>query len=222
MHAYHDEYNRFPPAVVFSGEGKPLYSWRVLLLPFLGQTKLYRRFKLDEPWDSPTNKPLLAQMPREYAPPGRGDPPADFSTHYLVFDGPGAIFETLGRPGWFDDPLNRARIPGMQLHHLRRPGEQPVYDFGRSHSMWAIQDGPANTILLVEADDAVPWTKPQDLAYRADRPLPELGGHYRGDFVAALADGSVRVISKRVSERTIRVAITANGGEIPGPDWRAP
>jgi Protein of unknown function (DUF1559) len=219
MHDYHDTNGRFPCAVVFSREGKRLLSWRVLLLPFLGHAKLYQQFRLDEPWDSSTNQALLPQMPSEYAPPGSRS--ADFATNYLVFDGPGAIFQTGERPTWFDDELNRARTPGMQVHP-QRPGEQPVYDFGRRSSLMSITDGPANTILLVEADERAPWTKPQDLPFASDRPLPKLGGHYHGDFVVALADGSVRIISKRVNEKTIREAITANGDEIPGPDWYAP
>jgi hypothetical protein len=220
MHNYHDEHGRFPPVVVFSREGIPLHSWRVLLLPFLGQMKLYQQFRLDEPWDSPTNTPLLSQMPREYAPPG-GGLSERFATHYMVFDGPGAVFQTGERPKWFDDELNRARTPGMQVYP-QRPGEQPIYDFSKRASIASITDGPANTILLVEADDMVPWTKPQDASFTIHQPLPKLGGHYHGDFAVVLADGSVRIITKRVSEKTIREAITASGNEIPGPDWDAP
>jgi hypothetical protein len=221
MHKYHDTYARFPPAVVFSREGQPLYSWRVLLLPFLGQNKLYEQFKLDEPWDSPANQPLLARMPAEYAPPGERLPPADFATHYLVFDGPEAVFHRGERPKWLEDPLYRTGIESLQVHP-QRPGEKAVYDFGKGSRLTSIQDGTANTILLVEADDRVPWTKPQDVAYAADQPLPKLGGHYHGDFIVAMADGSVRIVSKKTSEKTIRAAITANGGEILGPDWDAP
>jgi hypothetical protein len=221
MHKYHDEYACFPPSVVFDREGKPLYSWRVLLLPFLGQTKLYEQFKLDEPWDSPTNLPLLVQIPREYAPPAENFPPADGATHYLVFDGADAFFQSGERPKWLDDPSNRDRISGMQVHP-QRPGELPVYYFGRRSTIFAITDGPSNTIVLVEADDRVPWSKPQDLPYAADQPLPKLGGHYHGDFVVAMADGAVRVVTKKASEKSIRAAITPRGGEISAPDWTAP
>jgi hypothetical protein len=221
LHKYHDDRGRFPPVIVYNREGKPLYSWRVLLLPFLGQNKLFEQFKLDEAWDSPTNQPLLARMPAEYAPPGERFPPADFATHYLVFDGPGAVFDRGGRPKWLDDPINAARIPGMQVHP-QRPGDKPVYDFGGGSRMFSITDGTAFTILLVEADDRVPWSKPQDLPYAADKPLPGLGKHYGGDFIVAMADGSVRIVSRKVSEKTIRAAITANGGEILAPGWEAP
>lgn len=55
----------------FDKEGKPLLSWRVHLLPFLGEQKLYKEFHLDEPWDSSHNKKLLAHMPDAYQGPNR-------------------------------------------------------------------------------------------------------------------------------------------------------
>jgi hypothetical protein len=80
-------------------------------------------------------------------------------------------------------------------------------------------DGTSNTILVVEAGEAVPWTKPKDLLYAADRPLPFLGGISKNDFRVTMADASARTISKETSEATIRAAITRNGGDELGPDW---
>jgi RNA polymerase sigma factor (sigma-70 family) len=56
MHRYHEVYNQFPPAALVGKEGKPLLSWRVLVLPYLEQDNLFKQFKLDEPWDSPNNR----------------------------------------------------------------------------------------------------------------------------------------------------------------------
>jgi hypothetical protein len=75
-------------------------------------------------------------------------------------------------------------------------------------------DGTSNTILIVEAGNAVPWTKPEDLHYAADEPLPELGGLFRDVFHAAFADGYVHTLTKKYDETTLRAAITANGGEV--------
>src|SRR5262245_14395127 len=52
---YHDVYGAFPPAVVTDAEGQPLYSGRVLLLPFLGWPQLFAQFKKDHPWNNPAN-----------------------------------------------------------------------------------------------------------------------------------------------------------------------
>ncbi len=75
-------------------------------------------------------------------------------------------------------------------------------------------DGTSNTILIVEAGNAVPWTKPEDLRYADDEPLPELGGLFPDVFHAAFADGYVRTLTKKFDEKVLRTAITANAGEI--------
>jgi hypothetical protein len=46
---------------------KILLSWRVAILPYLGQEALYKEFHLDEPWDSDHNKKLIAKMPPVFA-----------------------------------------------------------------------------------------------------------------------------------------------------------
>ena len=87
-------------------------------------------------------------------------------------------------------------------------------------------DGLANTILVVETHEAVPWTKPADLSYGSDKPLPALGGLYSKPyhflcyevgrtpgFNACFADGTTRFLSGKTDEKTIRSLITRNGGE---------
>jgi hypothetical protein len=80
-------------------------------------------------------------------------------------------------------------------------------------------DGTSNTIMIVEAADPVPWSAPGDVHFDPNGPLPKLGGLFNGNFTVAMADGSTRYISKSVSQTTLRAAITANGGEVLGPDW---
>jgi hypothetical protein len=65
-HNYHDAYRHFPTVANFDKAGKPLLSWRVHLLPFVDQVKLYKEFHLDEPWDSEHNKKLIDKMPAVY------------------------------------------------------------------------------------------------------------------------------------------------------------
>jgi len=61
---YHEANGQLPPAVVRDKDGRPLYSWRVALLPFLEHDPLYRQFRLEEPWDSAHNEPLSRTTPR--------------------------------------------------------------------------------------------------------------------------------------------------------------
>lgn len=67
---YHSFKNSFPPAKqnpdAFDDDGRPHLSWRVHILPYIAQEELFARFRLDEPWDSQHNLPLLDQMPDIY------------------------------------------------------------------------------------------------------------------------------------------------------------
>jgi len=77
MHHYQDEYGVFPPAVVTDVNGKPLYSGRVLLLPFLGEQSLYDQFDKNRAWDSPENLPRSEKAPTIFQNPlstGSTDP----------------------------------------------------------------------------------------------------------------------------------------------------
>jgi hypothetical protein len=94
MRKYHDQEKTLPAAANYGAQSQPLLSWRVLILPYLGQDALYKRFHLDEPWDSPNNKPLAALTPDVYKPP---EGFADGKTCYLVPVGLGTpFFERTG------------------------------------------------------------------------------------------------------------------------------
>ena len=80
-------------------------------------------------------------------------------------------------------------------------------------------DGTSNTIMIVEASSAVPWTKPEDIPYDADKPLPKLGLPGSSEFRTLQCDGSVRTHTAKISEKTLRLAITRNDGMPLGDDF---
>jgi Protein of unknown function (DUF1559) len=176
MHNYLSTYNHFPPQAIYSKDGKPLLSWRVLILPYIEQDALFKDFKLDEAWDGPHNKKLLAQMPQVFANPDLNT--KEPVTVYQGFVGPGAFFE--GKKGF------------------------TIAEF---------TDGTSNTLILAEAATPVPWTKPEDLPYDPNNPLPKVGGHRSDGFAAAFCDGSVRILRPNIKESVLRALITRNGGE---------
>ncbi len=183
MHSYADTHKTFPPAAVCDKRGKPLLSWRVLILPYLDQEALYKEFKLDEPWDSEHNKKLLAKMPAVYR--GPGAKPDATTTHYRVFVGNGAGFD------W---------VMGTTLAD--------------------ITDGTSNTLMVVAAAEAVPWTKPDELEYDTDKDITKLIGmavHRHAQMV--MFDGSVRTLNKLPSKQTLHGLITKGGGEVIGNDF---
>jgi hypothetical protein len=90
LHNYHELYKKFPAQANYDKNGKPLLSWRVHILPFVEAKELYDQFKLDEPWDSPHNKKLIAHMPPTYRHPASKAPKG--KTIYLAPIGPSTIF----------------------------------------------------------------------------------------------------------------------------------
>ncbi len=67
LQKYNDSYKCFPPAYVADKNGKPIHSWRVLILPFIEGDDISKQYDFNEPWDGSNNKKLLAQRPRGFA-----------------------------------------------------------------------------------------------------------------------------------------------------------
>jgi prepilin-type processing-associated H-X9-DG protein len=200
MHNYaanHD--GRLPPAASRDPEGRPLLSWRVLLLPYIEDGEQYEQFHLDEPWDSPHNLALLPKMPRTYKAPADAFPGnVPYTTFYQAFTGPDTAFELSTGPRLLDD-------------------------FPKSTSV---------TILVVEASEAVPWTKPQDIEYDPDKPLPKLGGVFTGPgrfrllpssrrkgANVLMADGSARFVDASTPELAWRWAISRTTRQPMPSEW---
>jgi prepilin-type processing-associated H-X9-DG protein len=195
LHSIHDAYKSFPPATLCDKQGKPCLSWRVAILPYIEQGPLYQQFKLDEPWDSPNNIKLLAQMPKVFAAPG------------IKTKEPGLTYYQ----GFVADPKL-----GPEHQTAWETNVAPNTQFGaKGTRMVSFTDGTSNTILLVEAAEAVPWTKPVNLRYDPKQPLPKLGP-YKDGFNALFADGHVTFIGRDINVATLRLLITrADGQPVP-------
>jgi hypothetical protein len=181
---------QLPPAVVRDRAGKPLYSWRVAILPYFGEDSgVPGDFHMDETWDSDHNKKLLSRCPVYVSPWASEQDKVAGLTVYQAIVGPETAFE---RPGltWKDFP-----------------------------------NGTSKSILVVEAAERVPWSKPVDVTYDPDGALPRLGGRFtrriyrfglivgrKSGFVACMGDGSARFIPETIDEATLRQWISRKGG----------
>ncbi len=63
---YEREHGSALPDIVYDAEGKPMHSWRALILRQLGEGQLAAAYRLDEPWDSPNNLTLAKARPWHY------------------------------------------------------------------------------------------------------------------------------------------------------------
>jgi prepilin-type N-terminal cleavage/methylation domain-containing protein len=88
---YESEYQALPPAYTVDQDGKPLHSWRTLILPFLENRTLYEKIDLSKPWDDPVNLALSERTPSYYQCPSTSLAPN--RTTYLAVVGPQACFQ---------------------------------------------------------------------------------------------------------------------------------
>jgi hypothetical protein len=93
----HNDREGFYVMDLHDGKDKPLLSWRVALLRDLGQEELLKQFNLEEPWDGPTNKPLLAKMPEVYK--VGIEPEGNTKTYYQFFKGKGCFMDPTAKKG---------------------------------------------------------------------------------------------------------------------------
>lgn len=92
---YHDKYGSFPPVYVADSEGRPMHSWRVLLLPFWGDSNwnaLYEGYRFDEPWNGPNNSLLHREFVGAYSCPSDNVNYQSPWTSYLAISGPSTIW----------------------------------------------------------------------------------------------------------------------------------
>lgn len=140
---------QFPAAAIYSKEKKPLLSWRVAILPYLGLNELYKQFHLDEPWDSPHNIKLSKVPVAVYLSPNmKTNTTPDkksFLTAYVVPVGPGTVF---------------AGKEGLKTEDIKD---------GPSKTIMALE---------VDEDHAVVWTKPEDLPFDPQNPAKGLSNKY--------------------------------------------
>jgi hypothetical protein len=119
-------------------------------------------------------------------------------------------------PDIFRSPNDDPKSKNSGYYAIVGPGT--VFEGPDGVKIRDITDGTSNTLMIVEAKRNIPWTKPEDIPFDPEKPLPELGGFVSGRFTAALADGSVHSIDKDRVKDNLKWLIMRNDGH--PIDWR--
>jgi hypothetical protein len=97
LRRYESTYGTLPPAAIADANGKPLLSWRVAILPFIGEGDLYKQIKLDEPWNGPNNCRFNSIRPSVFLCPCHIEGADKGFTDYLVVVGSRTLFPGGGK-----------------------------------------------------------------------------------------------------------------------------
>jgi prepilin-type processing-associated H-X9-DG protein len=120
-------------------------------------------------------------------------------------------------PAVFRSPVGKPK-DGMTCY-VGLVGKSAFFEGKRGNAIASITDGTSNTIMLVETDKQIPWTKPEDLPFDPDKELPKFGGLHESGFNACFCDGSVRFIQSDINKDTLKALITRDGGEVVPNDF---
>jgi hypothetical protein len=175
----------FPPAFVADAQGRPMHSWRVLLLPFLEQQELYAAYNFAQPWDGPDNRKLADRIGAIYRRPE--DPPGSTLTRFVAVVGEPTVF------------------PGARSVKLDEISD------GTSKTLMFVEVADSDIPWMEPRDlkfDAIPMR-----INATGTHAPRIGSTYP-DVRAAFADGSVRRLKDTTAPATLRALLTARGGEV--------
>jgi Protein of unknown function (DUF1559) len=187
LHNYLAANGTFPPAYVTDNQGRPMHSWRLLLLPYFEgglEPDVYGEYDFSEPWDGPHNRQLIEWMPDVYHCPHDKNAQAGTTSYVAIVGGKSAWLPGAGRPASdFQDGLSNT-IFVAETAGLAIPWTEP-HDIDFAKLDFKI-GGPVHYV-------------PSSTHRRCANVL--------------LSDGSVRTIGEDVAPKILRAWLTIAGGE---------
>jgi hypothetical protein len=185
LHNYHDFYGTFPPAYIADADGKPMHSWRVLILPYLEKKPLYDLYDFSEPWDGPNNSNLHDRVVRLYCCPECAKTQPQTETNYVAVIGPQTMWP--GDKGTTFGDIADGTSNTLMVVEVRDSG---------IHWM------EPRDLHVLQMPLAINPPRGQGISSR-----------HVNVAQAALADGSVRALSNETPPETIEALLTIAGGE---------
>lgn len=137
-----------PPAAILDENGRPMHSWRVLLVPYLESNSFYDRYDLDEPWNGPHNQPLLKGLVAQSKP--FDVKPSDITDFRLFYHHPGY---TVSEGNFHTD-----------LVMVIDPNRQPVRFTTYRNQGWQARLHAGDDVMFVGVPGSdIHWMEPRDM-----------------------------------------------------------
>jgi hypothetical protein len=184
LFAYHNDKGCFPPAYVADENGKPMHSWRVLILPYLDRTDLFQAYDFKEPWDGPHNRLLADKMPSVFACPSNPDAPN--CTGYALLVGPHAF--SSGPTGRTIDEISSAD--------------------GAATTLMLVEAANAKINWLEPRDLNV-----EEMSFVINKSSQEITSHHAGAAVVSYCDGRTSTQPFDIKPEALKALTTVDGHE---------
>lgn len=188
LNAYAADQGRYPPSATRDANQVKLHSWRVLILPYLGEDDLYNRFDLTLPWDHPTNQAAATyRVPNVYQHPSSSLAGVFNEASYYLITGPGTVFagrQSL-RPIDISDDLSKTILVTEGAPILASSSWVEPVDLDVTQMRGQLGNNGGN----------------------------EPGGLSEGGVGFATADGRAHFVPETMDPSVIRALVTPQGGE---------
>lgn len=173
-----------PPLCTVDNNGKPLHSWRVLILPLMEQSELHRQIRLNEPWDSPHNRQFHDQIPSIYQCPNNPG---------------GCCYSGIAGEGF---------VPAKEANTRTGAPLTSIKD-GTNNTLAVIEVEEPFCWMDPTADITL-----DELARGINVANGRVGSSHPGNGChAAMFDGSVRFLPQTIDKSVLRAIGTRDGGE---------
>jgi prepilin-type processing-associated H-X9-DG protein len=184
LHNYHETYDTLPPAYIADANGKPVHSWRMLIMPFMEQSGIFNQYNFNEPWNGPNNIKLVDCMPSNLTCPSRSSSSPTL-TSYVVVTGPKTMFPGATSVKFAD-----------------------VTD-GLSNTLMVVEVANVNIPWTAPWDLDV-----RTMSFQInDRKRPAISSKHPGGANVVFGDASTRFLRESISPGNLRALITISGGE---------
>ena len=183
-----------PPAYTVDANGKPLHSWRVLILPYIDELGLYKKIRLDEPWDSEYNRQFHDAKIPVFQCPSKG---------------------ILNALQW---NMPQLRAEG-NCYYSVVIGDETPFPGEKTTTFDDIKDGTNNTLLVVERLLPVCWMDPNHeiifdtAAEGVNKNVHGIGSAHAGGCNIGYADGSVHFVSDEIEKEEWKAMLTKAGND---------
>jgi prepilin-type processing-associated H-X9-DG protein len=181
---YEEKNGGFPTVAVCDSSGRPVHSWRTLLLPEIEEGYLYSRYDFSIPWDNPRNSKVISnRLPMYQCPADANAAPP--TTSYVAVIAAGSIWSVPGGAKLSDitdGPKNTILLVEMKNSGIK----------------WA---EPRD----LDLNNLPPGLTKQNL-------LHSLSNH-AGGFNAVFADAHVEFIPETIPWADFEALLTIAGGE---------